>query len=84
MKQHRMLGLFSRARSVNVNSPKPDAALIKKYRIRVAVFLAENHHGISPAIVDAQLRQAGFKILEAENRFIERPGEQWWLLIAQR
>jgi ubiquinone/menaquinone biosynthesis C-methylase UbiE len=43
-----------------------------------------DQHGISPAIVDAQLRQEGFKIIDRENRFIERPGEQWWLLIAQR
>ena len=45
---------------------------------------AEHHHQIAPAAVEAQLRQKGFKILEREDQFIQRPDEQWWLLIAQR
>jgi predicted methyltransferase len=44
----------------------------------------EHQHQISPAAVEAQLRQKGLKILEREDQFIRRPEEQWWLLIAQR
>jgi ubiquinone/menaquinone biosynthesis C-methylase UbiE len=44
----------------------------------------DDHHGISSAIVDAQLRQEGFRILGREDRFIERLGDHWWLLVAQR
>jgi predicted methyltransferase len=44
----------------------------------------EHHHQISPAAVEAQLRQKGLKILEREDQFIRRPNEQWWLLVAQR
>jgi predicted methyltransferase len=44
----------------------------------------EHHHQISPAVVEAQLRQKGLKILEREDQFILRPDEQWWLLITQR
>jgi ubiquinone/menaquinone biosynthesis C-methylase UbiE len=45
---------------------------------------ADHHHGIAAAIVDAQLQRQGFRILEREDGFIERAGEQWWLLVAQR
>jgi predicted methyltransferase len=45
---------------------------------------AEQHHVISPAAVEAQVRQKGFKILERQDQFIRRPDEQWWLLITQR
>jgi predicted methyltransferase len=45
---------------------------------------AEHHHLISPAAVEAQLRQKGLKILEREDQFIRRTDEQWWLLTTQR
>ena len=45
---------------------------------------SEHHHQISPATVEAQLRQKGLKILEREDQFILQSDEQWWLLIAQR
>jgi len=45
---------------------------------------AEHHHQISPAAVEAQLRQTGLKILKREDQFIRRLDEQWWLLVAER
>ena len=43
------------------------------------------HHELSPDVVDAQLRQKGFEILERQDRFIVRPGgERWWIIVARR
>jgi predicted methyltransferase len=43
------------------------------------------HHEIPPDRVDTQLRQSGFRILNRQDRFIDRPtGEQWWMIAAQK
>lgn len=42
-----------------------------------------HHHELRPDVVDSQLRQKGFEILERQDQFIVRPsGEQWWLIVA--
>jgi len=43
-----------------------------------------DHHGISPATVDAQVRSRGFRVVVRNDGFIDRPGERWWLLVARR
>jgi ubiquinone/menaquinone biosynthesis C-methylase UbiE len=43
-----------------------------------------DHHEISPATVEAQLRQKSFEILARDDSFVRHQGEQWWLLVARR
>jgi ubiquinone/menaquinone biosynthesis C-methylase UbiE len=45
----------------------------------------QERHQISPDDVEVQLRQAGLKILNRQDHFIDRPnGERWWLIVAQK
>ena len=46
----------------------------------------QNHrHEIPPERVEDQLRQTGFKILNRQDQFIDRPNrERWWLIAAQK
>jgi ubiquinone/menaquinone biosynthesis C-methylase UbiE len=45
----------------------------------------EPHHELPPEVVDGQLRQKGFEILERQDRFISCPsGDRWWLIVAQK
>jgi len=42
-------------------------------------------HELAPGVVDAELRQKAFEILQREDRFIERPGgECWWIIVARK
>ncbi len=42
------------------------------------------HHS-SPGEVEGELSQRGFEILDKNDRFIDRPGDEpWWLLVARR
>jgi ubiquinone/menaquinone biosynthesis C-methylase UbiE len=44
----------------------------------------DHPHELSPDIVDDQLREKGFEILERQDRFIVRSkGELWWLIEAR-
>lgn len=46
---------------------------------------AEHHH-ISPALVEAEIRGSGFQIVKREDHFIDRPGDDqlWWLIVARK
>ncbi|HTD22841.1 MAG TPA: class I SAM-dependent methyltransferase [Terriglobales bacterium] len=46
---------------------------------------AEHHH-ISPALVEAEIRGSGFQIVKREDHFIDRPGDSqlWWLIVARK
>jgi predicted methyltransferase len=43
-------------------------------------------HEIPVALVDAEIRQAGFVTVFCQDRFVDRPGDAhvWWLIVAQR
>lgn len=44
------------------------------------------HHDLAPAVVETEVRDAGFTILSRDDRFIDRAGDDdiWWLLVAQK
>jgi predicted methyltransferase len=44
------------------------------------------HHEVAPGAVENDLHNAGFTILNSNDRFIDRTGEDdiWWLLVAQK
>jgi ubiquinone/menaquinone biosynthesis C-methylase UbiE len=45
----------------------------------------EHRHELPPDLVDSQLRQKGFEILQRQDRFIARTGEDlWWLIVARK
>ena len=42
-----------------------------------------SHHALDPVFVDAELRAAGFEIVDRQDAFIVRPAQQW-LIVARR
>ena len=46
---------------------------------------AEHHH-ISPAPVEAEIRGSGFQIVKREDHFIDQPGDDqlWWIIVARK
>ena len=43
------------------------------------------HHELSPNLVESDLRECGFRLVERDDRFIDRSGDQpWWLIVAQK
>jgi arsenite methyltransferase len=42
-----------------------------------------SHHAMDPAIVEAEVKAAGFTVIKRENRFIANPVDQW-LIIAEK
>jgi predicted methyltransferase len=47
---------------------------------------AGEHHEVSPAQVDSELRHADFEIVSRQDRFIENDpyNENWWLIVARK
>jgi len=47
---------------------------------------AAGHHELAPAIVERDLRQAGFEVVSRDDRFIDRlaDGHGWWILVARK
>jgi ubiquinone/menaquinone biosynthesis C-methylase UbiE len=47
---------------------------------------AGEHHQVSPAQVDSELRHADFEIVSRQDRFIENDSfnENWWLIAARK
>ena len=43
-----------------------------------------SHHYQRPAAAAAQLRRAGFAVLDEDDRFIDSGGHVWWLIVARR
>jgi ubiquinone/menaquinone biosynthesis C-methylase UbiE len=42
-------------------------------------------HEVDRPVVEAELRQAGFEIVNSQDRFIDRPGDDlWWLTVARK
>ena len=43
-------------------------------------------HGIPPASVERYLRAAGFALVDRNDRFIDRPGDDdvWWIIVARK
>jgi hypothetical protein len=54
-------------------------------RQRPRAVQAENHV-MAPEIVERELREAGFGILERRDRFIDNPDEEraLWMIVAER
>src|SRR5215813_10401896 len=48
--------------------------------------IGREHHELSPELVDAEMRGAGFEIVSRQDRFIDRPSDEhvWWLILAQK
>ena len=46
----------------------------------------EEHHELSPDLVETEVRNAGFEVVSRQNRFIDRPADDqiWWLLVARK
>jgi predicted methyltransferase len=44
------------------------------------------HHELHPDSVEAEVRNAGFRIILRQDRFIDRAGDDqlWWLIVAQK
>jgi ubiquinone/menaquinone biosynthesis C-methylase UbiE len=42
-----------------------------------------NAHEADRSWVEAELQQAGFEIVHSQDRFIDRPGDWWWLTVAR-
>jgi SAM-dependent methyltransferase len=43
------------------------------------------HHGLPLALVEEQVRQAGFEIVRTQDHLLDQPGEgPWWLMVAQQ
>jgi ubiquinone/menaquinone biosynthesis C-methylase UbiE len=43
------------------------------------------HHELSPAVAEDELRRYGFEIVSRQDRFIERSdAEQWWLIVSRK
>jgi len=44
------------------------------------------HHELRPDLVEAEVRDAGFKIILRQDRFIDRAADDqlWWLIVAQK
>jgi predicted methyltransferase len=41
-------------------------------------------HAIDPAIVESNLRRAGFEIVSRDDHFLDQPDEgPWWLIVAE-
>jgi ubiquinone/menaquinone biosynthesis C-methylase UbiE len=42
-------------------------------------------HELPPNLVENELRQSGFQLIQREDRFIDRPDERpWWLIVVRR
>lgn len=42
-------------------------------------------HGLALALVEEEVRRAGFEIIRREDHFLDQPGEgSWWLLVARK
>jgi len=42
-------------------------------------------HQVDRGLVEAELRQSGFEIVNSQDRFIDRPGDDlWWLTVAKQ
>ncbi len=44
---------------------------------------SEQVHEVPLARVEEEIRQKGFEIVHEDNRFIDRPGDIWWMAIAR-
>ncbi len=43
------------------------------------------HHELPPALVESELLQSGFELVEREDRFIDRPDDRpWWLIVVRK
>jgi hypothetical protein len=43
------------------------------------------HHEVPPDLAEAEVTHAGFEIIQQQDRFIDRPGDEpWWLLVARK
>jgi len=44
-----------------------------------------NAHEVDRLVVEAELQQAGFEILNSQDNFVNRPGDDpWWLTVARK
>lgn len=41
-------------------------------------------HEIPVARVESELNRAGFTVVSSDQNFIDRPGDHWWLIVAQK
>jgi SAM-dependent methyltransferase len=44
----------------------------------------EAHHYEPPDHAEERLRRTGFAITSRQDRFIDRPGGGWWLIVAKK
>lgn len=44
-----------------------------------------NVHEVDREVVEAELQQAGFEIVDSQDRFVDRPGDDlWWVTVARK
>ena len=47
--------------------------------------VARLHHELSPILVESDVRESGFQLVNREDRFIDRAEDRpWWLIVAQK